>query len=67
MTISNKESMNLNELIAQLNADRALILEMIDKGSWPKLRHDLAALEREMGQLLTRASEKLEEDTNKPK
>ena len=45
------------ELIAQLEADRAWLLEQIDRGRWPELRLDLAALERELGQLLLRASE----------
>lgn len=45
------------ELIAQLETDRAWLLEQIDRGRWPELRLDLAALERELGQLLLRASE----------
>ena len=45
------------ELIAQLEADRAWLLEQIDRGRWPELRLDLAALERELGQLLLRAAE----------
>ena len=61
MAQSNKHSVDLDELIDLLNKDRALILEKIDQGCWPDLRYDLAALEREMGQLLTRAAEKLQE------
>jgi len=38
------------------------ILEQLDKGSWPEFRPDLAALERELGQLLTRATEYIEEN-----
>ncbi len=60
MASSDKQSIDLNELIALLNKDRALILEKIDQGYWPELRHDLAALERELGQFLTLASEKFE-------
>ncbi len=49
------------ELINQLEKDRAWILKEIDKGTWPEIRLDLAALERELGQLLVRASEQLED------
>ena len=51
----------LPELIAQLDADRAWLLEQIDRGRWSELRLDLAALEREMGQFLSRAEEVIEE------
>ena len=37
--------------------DAYMLLEQIDKGCWPDLRLDLAALERELGLLLIRASE----------
>ena len=33
--------------------------EQIDAGQWPELRLDLAALERELGQLLDQASQTL--------
>ncbi len=59
MTSSDKQSTDLKDLIALLNKDRALILEKIDQGYWPELRHDLAALERELGQFLALASDKL--------
>ena len=61
MASHNKSLYGLSELIKELEEDRALILEKIDKGSWPDLREDLADLERELGQLLMRASELLEE------
>ena len=44
-------------LIEQLEQDRAWLLEQIDRGRWQEFRLDLAALERELGQLLQRASE----------
>ncbi len=53
----------LTELIAQLDQDRAWLLEQIDRGRWSDLRLDLAALERELGQLLAKASERLEPTT----
>ena len=45
------------ELIQQLEQDRAWLLEQIDRGRWSDFRLDLAALERELGQLLRRAAE----------
>ena len=46
-----------SELIQQLEQDRAWLLEQIDRGRWSEFRLDLAALERELGQLLRRAAE----------
>ncbi|MFO7627969.1 MAG: hypothetical protein R6W06_00335 [Prochlorococcaceae cyanobacterium] len=46
------------ELISQLQADRLWLLQQIDAGQWSHLRLDLAALERELGQLLDRAAER---------
>jgi hypothetical protein len=47
-------------LIEQLQEDRRWLLREIDGGRWPELRLDLAALERELGQLLDQASQRLE-------
>ena len=47
----------MNDLLQQLDRDRSWLLQQIDGGRWPELRLDLAALERELGQLITRASE----------
>ena len=58
MNIPSVQPVDSRELIAQLEADRAWLLEQIDRGRWPELRLDLAALERELGQLLLRASER---------
>jgi hypothetical protein len=57
MNTPSAQPVETRELIAQLEADRAWLLEQIDRGRWPDLRLDLAALERELGQLLLRASE----------
>ena len=57
MNIPSVQPVDSRELIAQLEADRAWLLEQIDRGRWPELRLDLAALERELGQLLLRAAE----------
>jgi hypothetical protein len=47
------------ELLEQLRADRLWLLQQLDAGRWPDLRLDLAALERELGQLLEQAEERL--------
>ena len=60
MSLQNPKEEELSALIAQLEVDRAWLLEQIDQGRWPELRLDLAALERELGRLLIRASEGLE-------
>ena len=46
-------------LIEQLRQDRLWLLRQIDSGQWGQWRLDLAALERELGQLLEQASERL--------
>ena len=61
MNTPSAQPVETRELIAQLEADRAWLLEQIDRGRWPELRLDLAALERELGQLLLRASEQCSE------
>jgi len=45
------------DLIETLRADRLWLLRQIDAGRWPEWRLDLAALERELGQLLDQVSE----------
>ena len=62
MASQQKQFVELTELVEKLNKDRSWILEQLDKGSWPEFRPDLAALERELGQLLTRAAEYIEEN-----
>ena len=57
MNTPSEQPVGTRELIAQLETDRAWLLEQIDRGRWPELRLDLAALERELGQLLLRAAE----------
>ncbi len=62
MASPQKQWSELIELVEKLNKDRSWILEELDRGNWSEFRTDLAALEREMGQLLTRASEYIEEN-----
>lgn len=45
------------ELLELLKADRLWLLRQIDAGRWPQWRLDLAALERELGQLLDQLGE----------
>ncbi len=61
MASQKKQFSELTELVEQLNNDRSWILIQLDNGKWPEFRPDLAALERELGQLLTRATEYIEE------
>ncbi|QVL54648.1 MAG: hypothetical protein KFB97_09910 [Cyanobium sp. M30B3] len=42
------------ELLELLQADRLWLLRQLDGGAWPDWRLDLAALERELGELLDR-------------
>jgi hypothetical protein len=53
------EQLSTPELLEQLRSDRLWLLQQIDAGRWPDLRLDLAALERELGQLLEQALERL--------
>lgn len=45
------------ELVEALSADRLWLLRQLDGGAWPEWRLDLAALERELGELLDRLAE----------
>lgn len=51
------EPVSTSALIEQLTADRLWLLQQIDGGRWSELRLDLAALERELGQMLDLARE----------
>ena len=62
MASRKKQFTELIELVENLNKDRSWVLEQLDKGRWPQFRTDLASLERELGQLLTRATEYIEEN-----
>ena len=63
MSSHDRQFSKLTEIVEKLNNDRSWILEQLDKGSWTEFRPDLAALERELGQLLTRASEYIDENS----
>ena len=61
---SQSPSSEIQELLQQLDGDRSWLLQQIDGGRWPELRLDLAALERELGQMIMRATE-LHEDASR--
>ncbi|MCP9774739.1 hypothetical protein KBY58_12125 [Cyanobium sp. HWJ4-Hawea] len=48
------------ELLEQLRADRLWLLRQIDAGNYGEWRLDLAALERELGQLLDQVHQTME-------
>jgi hypothetical protein len=52
-------SLDTPQLLEQLRQDRLWLLRQIDAGQWPAWRLDLAALERELGQLLEQAEDRL--------
>jgi hypothetical protein len=51
---------DLRSVLEGLQQDRLWLLRQLDSGRWPQWRLDLAALERELGQLLDQAGERLE-------
>jgi hypothetical protein len=51
---------DLRSVLEALQDDRLWLLRQLDSGRWPQWRLDLAALERELGQLLDQAGERLE-------
>ena len=61
LTVNGASRADLKDLLTQLDTDRAWLLQQIDSGRWPELRLDLAALERELGQMISRAGDLLEE------
>ena len=62
VTVTGYSPDDLKVVLHQLDADRAWLLQQIDGGRWPDLRLDLAALERELGQMISRVVE-LEEES----
>ena len=43
---------NQGDLIFKLDKDRAWLLENLDKGKWPDIRSELAALERKISKFI---------------
>ena len=48
---------NQGDLIFKLDQDRAWLLENLDKGNWPEIRSELAALERKLSKLIISVQE----------
>ena len=48
---------NQDDLIIKLDKDRAWLLENLDKGKWPEIRSELAALERKISKLIISVQE----------
>lgn len=65
LTVNGASRADLKDLLTQLDTDRAWLLQQIDSGRWPELRLDLAALERELGQMISRAGDLMEEDESR--
>ena len=61
LTVTGASREELEDLLQQLDTDRAWLLQQIDSGRWVDLRLDLAALERELGQMIVRAGELMED------
>ena len=61
LTVTGASREEFEDLLQQLDTDRAWLLQQIDSGRWVDLRLDLAALERELGQMIARAGELLED------
>jgi hypothetical protein len=55
---SDPEPLSTDELIDRLREDQLWLLRQLDAGRWPEWRLDLAALERELDQLLNQLSER---------
>ena len=43
---------NQGDLIFKLDQDRSWLLENLDKGKWPEIRSELAALERKISKFI---------------
>ena len=48
---------NQGDLISKLDQDRAWLLKNLDKGKWPGIRSELAALERKISKLIISVQE----------
>ena len=48
---------NQGDLILRLDQNRAWLLENLDKGKWPEIRSELAALERKISKFIISVQE----------
>lgn len=56
---SGDDQPTIEGLLEELGKDRVWLLRQLDSGRWPEWRLDLAALERELGQALEQARQRL--------
>ena len=56
---SGDDQPTIEGLLEELGKDRVWLLRQLDSGCWPEWRLDLAALERELGQALEQARQRL--------
>ena len=45
---------DFENLVSRLDSERSWLLKNIDKGKWPAMRSELAALEREISKFILR-------------
>ena len=45
---------DLKKIVSKLDNERSWLLKNIDNGKWPKIRKELASLEREISKLILR-------------
>ena len=50
-------SANQGDLIFKLDQERAWLLKNLDKGKWPEIRNELAALERKISKFIISVQE----------
>ena len=50
-------TLNQDDLLLKLDQDRAWLLKNLDKGKWPEIRSELAALERKISKLIISVQE----------
>tara|TARA_B100000424_G_C22704764_1_gene384102 strand:- start:79 stop:264 length:186 start_codon:yes stop_codon:yes gene_type:complete len=50
--MQDSNTVDQDDLILRLDKDRAWLLENLDRGRWPEIRSELAALERKISKLI---------------
>lgn len=53
------QQLSTKQLVAQLRDDQHWLLRQLDAGRWPEWRLDLAALERELDELLNQMGDQI--------
>ena len=55
--MQDSNTVNQGDLIFKLDQERAWLLENLDKGKWPEIRSELAALERKISKFIISVQE----------